>query len=315
MIPMHTWVIGSGGLLGSAIQRQLSNSFNARAIPWSEPHQVTTALTTSLDEFAALTNDEPWRIIWAAGRATTAATPQQADQELATFERFIGALTNAQPKGQGNFTLVSSAGGVYAGSHNPPFTSTTEAHPIGTYGNLKLAQEQAAAQLPHQGINTTITRVSNLYGPGQDLGKLQGVVSRLCWAGISKDEVNIFVPLDTLRDYIYVNDAAARILHWSSPESSKPNNDPMVRVVASGQPMGLGHVINTVQDVLRMRIPVSFGTHATASFQAQDIRLIPDTDATIAHLPITPFPAGVRRVFEDLLQRRQDPALIASSLG
>ena len=315
MISMHTWVIGAGGLLGSAIQRQAQNPFNARAIPWNDPHQATIALTTSLGEFAALTNDEPWRIIWAAGRATTVATPEEAEQELETFERFIGALAKAQPEGQGSFTLVSSAGGVYAGSHNPPFTSTTEARPIGTYGNLKLAQEQACAQLPHQGITTTITRVSNLYGPGQDLRKLQGVVSRLCWAGISKDEVNIFVPLDTLRDYIYVDDAAARILHWSRPESSEPNYEPTVRVVASGQPMGLGHVINTVQDILHMRIPVSFGTHETASFQAQDIRLTPDTDATIASLPITPFPAGVRRVFEDLLQRRQDPALIASSLG
>ena len=315
MIPMHTWVIGAGGLLGSAIQRQSPNSFSAHAIPWNNPHQATIALTTSLDEFAEFTNDEPWRIIWAAGRATTAATPEEAEKELTTFERFIGALTNAQPEGHGSFTLVSSAGGVYAGSHNPPFTSATEARHIGTYGDLKLAQEQACASLPGQGIGTTVTRVSNLYGPGQDLRKLQGVVSRLCWAGISKEEVNIFVPLDTLRDYIYVDDAAARILHWSRPESSQPNNDPMVRVVASGQPMGLGHVINTVQDVLHMRIPVSFGTHATASFQAQDIRLIPDTDATIANLPITPFPAGVRRVFEDLLQRRQDPALIASSLG
>ena len=312
---MHTWVIGAGGLLGSAIQRQVPNPFSARAIPWNDPHQATIALTKSLDEFAALTNNEPSRIIWTAGRATTAATPDEAEQELATFERFIQVLATGPLRGQGNFTLVSSAGGVYAESHNPPFTSTSQARPIGTYGNLKLAQEQAASQLPHYGINTTITRVSNLYGPGQDLRKLQGVVSRLCWAGISKEEVNIFVPLDTLRDYIYVDDAAARILHWSKTEPSKRNEEPMVRVVASGQSMGLGHVINTVQDVLHMRIPVSFGTHATASFQAQDIRLIPDIDATIAKLPITPFPAGVRRVFEDLLQRRQDPALIASSLG
>ena len=244
-----------------------------------------------------------------------AATPEEGEQELATFERFIGALTNAQPKGQGSFTLVSSAGGVYAGSHSPPFTSASQARPISTYGNLKLAQEQAIAQLPQHGISTTITRVSNLYGPGQDLRKLQGVVSRLCWSGISKDEVNIFVPLDTLRDYIYVDDAAARILHWSKPESSMPHNDPIVRVVASGQPMGLGHVINTVQDVLHMRIPVSFGTHATASFQALDLRLIPDADAAITNLPITPFPAGVRRVFEGLLQLRQDPALTARSFG
>lgn len=310
----HTWVIGAGGLLGSAIHRQVPNPFNPQAIPWHDPDQTVIALTKSLSHFAKMANGEPWRIIWAAGRATTAASLEEATQELRIYERFIEALCARPFKGEGSFTLVSSAGGVYAGSENPPFTRLTEARPIGIYGNLKLHQEYASRQLNEQGVSTTITRVSNLYGPGQNLRKLQGVVSRLCLAAIHKKEVNIFVPLDTLRDYIYVDDAACRILHWSSTQPSNHQPESTVRVVASGQPIGLGKVIKTVQQVLRTRIPVSFGSHQSASDQAVDVRMIPDLDATLAGLPITPFPAGVRRVFEDILRKQQTPMLGTKSL-
>ena len=303
---MHTWVIGAGGLLGSALCRQIENPFFGRLIPWASQHEASHALVESLMDFATRTNGEPWRIIWAAGRATTSASPTESEQELATFEGFVRALRTHAPKGMGTFTFISSAGSVYAGSSSPPFTSESKPQPIGTYGQLKLAQEDLTQGVAENGITTVITRLSNLYGPGQDLGKLQGIVTKLCWSAISREQVNIFVPLDTLRDYIYVDDAAMRILHWSQPRPDRLQGKPDVRIVAAGQPMSLGSVLNTVQDVLHMRIPVSFGIHASALAQARDVRLIPDADALMISLPSTPFPVGVRQVFQDLMLRRQD---------
>ena len=304
---MHTWVIGAGGLLGSALCRQIENPFFGRLIPWASQPEASHALVESLMDFAARTNGEPWRIIWAAGRATTAAFPWETEHELAIFERFLSALQENTPRGLGVFTLVSSAGAVYAGSRHPPFTTSTPIRPLSSYGQLKLAQEQTTDQLSGCDITTLIVRVSNIYGPGQDLTKLQGIVSRLCWAAISRDRANIFVPLDTIRDYIYVHDAASRILHQSNLLTSGSARTRNLKIVASGQPMSLGHVVNTVRDVLHMPVPVSFGTHPTATAQSRDLRLTPDTDESILRMPLTPFPAGVRQVFEDLLRRRQNP--------
>lgn len=302
---MHTWVIGAGGLLGSALRRSVDDGFASSPIPWHESHGSSNALAHSLATFRTAARTEPWSIIWAAGYATTATPPGEADRELQVFERFITELRERPPAGPGSFAFVSSAGAMYAGSVDPPFTSTTTASPIGAYGQLKFAQEGVVRTLGSRGIDATIVRVSNLYGPGQNLNKLQGIVSSLCWSAITKREVNIFVPLDTLRDYIYVDDAAARILHWAQSREKAHADDPIIKVVASGRPISLGQVINTVEDVLHMRIPVSFGVHTAAAYQARDVRLIPDTDAAIDSLPLTPFPAGVRRVFEDLLSRRQ----------
>lgn len=302
---MHTWVIGAGGLLGSALRRSGANAFEGSPIPWKDPDDSVNALAQSLATFRTVADADPWSIIWAAGYATTATSADEADRELQVFERFISELREHPPVGRGRFTFMSSAGAIYAGGTAPPFTSSTVPSPIGTYGQLKFAQEEVVRTLGSRGIDASIVRVSNLYGPGQNLNKLQGIVSSLCWSAITKREVNIFVPLDTLRDYIYVDDAAARILHWAQSRQMAHPHAPTITVVASGRPVSLGHVINTVEDVLHMRIPVSFGVHSAAAYQARDIRLIPDTDAAIDSLPLTPFPAGIRRVFEDLLSRRQ----------
>lgn len=312
---LHTWIIGSGGLLGSALHQATTHAFQAPSIPWHDASAARQTLDRAVQDFAVSTGGSNWRIIWAAGRATTATPKADAERELLQFQHFINTLIRLHPEGSGSFTLASSAGGIYAGSLNPPFASSTPPVAVGTYGELKLAKEAATFDLAKHDIARTITRIANLYGPGQDLTKLQGVVSRLCLAAITRREINIFVPLDTLRDYIYVTDAAHRILHWSDPQTLQPASEPHIKVVASGQSMGLGNVINTVQDVLHTRIPVSFGVHQAASAQARDIRLVPDEDAFIESLPLTPFPAGVRRVFEDLLDQRQHPQLMANSLG
>lgn len=302
---MHTWIIGSGGLLGSALSRATPDAFRASQIDWSSTDASITGLSTNLQAFFTATKEQPWRIIWAAGQSITGTSRAAANHELHVYQQFINELKQQAPTSQGTFTLASSAGGVYAGSQHPPFTSSTEPVPISAYGELKHAQELVTETLSQAGIATTIARIANLYGPGQDLSKLQGVVSRLCLSATSRTEINIFVPLDTLRDYIYVDDAAQRLLYWSGIHHTQDQVNPTIRVIASGQPMSLGHVINTVQDVLHTRIPVSFGSNSAAQAQAPDIRLHPDQDDTIAAMPLMPFPAGVRRVFEDLLQRTQ----------
>ena len=57
-----------------------------------------------------------------------------------------------------------------------------------------------------------IGRIANLYGPGQNLDKPQGLVSQLCAAHLERRPVSIWVSLDTLRDYLYAPDCAQMVL-------------------------------------------------------------------------------------------------------
>jgi len=294
---MHTWVIGSGGLLGGALLHELPEVFRGSPVNWADASQSVRDLSDNLTAFRALVsaNPQPWLIVWAAGHATVSSDNETCSRELEVFTEFIGKLQGQLPEGSGTFFLTSSAGGVYAGSGQAPFSASSPVAPLSEYGFLKLHQETIAKKLV--GVRVKIGRVSNLYGPGQDLNKLQGLVSRLVKAGLEKETINIFVPLDTIRDFIFVQDAAATIAQVTQDPGS-----PGLLVIASGEPKSLATVIAQVQEVLRIKIPIAYGVHDSGSGQASDLRMTP----TALSPRTTPFPVGVKSVISDLLDRLQN---------
>jgi UDP-glucose 4-epimerase len=167
--------------------------------------------------------------------------------------------------------------------------------PVGAYGQLKLDQERLATKLLASTCPVVLARIANLYGPGQNLDKLQGLISRLAWCAARQEPANIFVPLDTIRDYIDSDDAARACL-----AALENVVDPVtVHVIASGRPVTVGQLIKLVSQVTRRQVPVALGTHASARDQVLDLRLQP---STFIEDP-TPLPAGVKRVYLDILAR------------
>ena len=304
---MIVWVVGAGGLLGSGVVRCAREQghvvLTSSGVPWSDPEGTVEAIRSDAQALRlAITSAREyapqWGIVWAAGHATTASPETATDQELRTFQMTLHAISeelSAVPNG--TFALASSAGGVYAGSQHPPFSSNSIPTPLGAYGRLKIAQEQAARDWLSGSIRVLIARIANVYGPGQDLGKLQGLISRLALTSVTKEPLTMFVPLDTMRDYITAHDAAQRLLHWLAVEHSQLS----IRVIASGQATSLGYLINVMKDIMRVATPIAYGMHESATYQSADLRLLPDSDGVIRALPLTPLPAGVKAVYQDVL--------------
>lgn len=305
---MKLWVVGSGGLFGSAITRAAHRRgwvlFRSSSVPWSEPEKTFVVIAEDAARFETeLAVSEPWGIVWAAGRATTTSSDDTASTEFSVFTRSIQRLNELfAVRPGGSFLLASSAGGVYAGCEHPPFDSSTTPSPVGVYGRLKLEQEKAAQALLTNAKALVIARIANLYGPGQDLSKLQGLISRLAYASVTKEPLTMFVSLDTLRDYVHVDDAAEATLHWLSCASEAVE----IRIVASGRPVTLGYVIGQMKNITKTRIPIAYGMHASAAAQAHDLRLLPDRDPIFdKEHPQTPLSAGMKGVYQDLLRRIQ----------
>jgi UDP-glucose 4-epimerase len=303
-----TWTIGAGGLLGSAIARRLAkehDTFAGAQVPWASPAAAQRILANDVRRFAEVAGTRDWAIIWAAGAATVATSAQQAEAELQALQSVLSALRSHPPAGRGVFFLSSSAGGVYAGSTNPPFTEATPIRPLSAYGELK-AEQEAAARAALEGADFTLVigRFSNLYGPGQDLGKVQGLISQLALASATRQPINIFVSLDTIRDYIYVDDAADLAAQWIQAglgEDEKSTQASQTRIIASGQPVALGQLIRTMQSITKRRVPVALGSHPSAKHQVLDLRLTPSPPASTQ----TPLPVGTKRVYDDILRRLQ----------
>ena len=251
--------------------------------------------------FEAAASGSSWRVIWAAGAATTATSRDEAFAELQPLGGLLEGLRSALPRGRGGVFVTSSAGGVYAGSHGPPFSITTAPVPLSAYGELKLAQEALAAEVLGDLVPVTIGRISNLYGPGQNLEKLQGLISRLALSAATQQPINIFVPLDTIRDYIYAEDAALEVLRAMDLPSTSATT-PMLMLIASGRPATIGQLIRTMSSVTKRRVPVALGTHPSAVAQAADLRVVP----TYAPTSVSPLPAGMKAVYLDILERQQE---------
>lgn len=305
---MILWVIGSGGLFGSAVVRAAQarswKPFPGSSIPWSDPENSVRVVTEDAQRFSgAIQPGQRWAIVWAAGHATTSSTQQEADIELSVFTQCVSVIKDQlSSHNGGTFLLASSAGGVYAGSANPPFDSNTSPHPTGIYGHLKRRQEIEAEQVLAGTMNVVIARIANLYGPGQNLTKLQGLISRLALTAITKQTLTMFVPLDTLRDYIHADDAAELALHWIGSSTAGCQ----VRVIATGNSTSLGFIISQMKDIARVQIPVAYGMHPSAAVQARDLRLFPDSTNNYKSVPVTPLPAGMKEVFDDILFRHQE---------
>ncbi|MDC3377219.1 NAD-dependent epimerase/dehydratase family protein [Candidatus Nanopelagicales bacterium] len=304
---MLTWVIGAGGLFGQALVRASENVFHAQRIPWEDGTAALAALSESLSAFRRQT-PEDWSIIWAAGHATTSSSPEQTAAEFRLFSAFVEHLGQNTPSGRGVFGLTSSAGGVYAGSSDPPFSSSTSPVPVSAYGRLKLDQEQVAQTLSPR-IPVVSLRLSNLYGPGQNLRKLQGIISHLALATITRNPVKIFVPLDTLRDYIYVDDAAIYAMHWI--KEAGQNQASGVKVIASSQPQTLGRIVALMNEISRVRIPVAAGFDDSAAVQAHDLRMFPDSDPTTERMALTQLPCGMKRTLAHISDLHANAAIVA----
>lgn len=305
---MTTWVIGAGGLLGSAIARRCADLFPAQPVPWDDTDAAVAVLASEAARFAREAGDDPWRIIWAAGAAAVASDTQRTHAELRVFTAVIDAIRARTPRGDGAVFITSSAGGVYAGSTNPPFTTLTTPHPTSPYGELKLAQEQLATERLADTCPVVIGRLSNLYGPGQNLDKLQGIISRLALATVTQQPVNVFVSLDTIRDYIYVDDAAAAVIEaTTAAATSRSSAAAEPRIIASGLPTTIGTLIRTMNEIAKRRVPVALGQHASATRQVHDLRLVPSPGVHAT----TTLPAGMKAVYLDILERVQQESLRA----
>lgn len=299
------WVVGSGGMLGSAFVARArledADLFAASPVRWDDGSAPTT-LAQDARAFAEQAGDRSWVVIWAAGSAFVASSSADTRPELESLDALLTALLENRPAGPGVVFLTSSAGGVYAGSTNPPFDAATVPAPNSPYGRLKLQQEEQATEQLSGRVPLVIGRFSNLYGPGQNPDKAQGLVAQLCLATVRRKPLNLYVPMDTVRDYLYVDDGAS--LAWAAIDEALRDQAtvPRIVVIASGQPTTVAEVIATVQGVAHRRVPLAIGTDPAAVRQVVDLRVTPSR-ITDGYVVQTPLPTGVRRVFDAIVGR------------
>ena len=273
-------------------------------MPWRDEAASIDALTTAAEDFATRRAGRPWTLAWCAGAGVVATAEDALESEVRVFAATLAALrATLTPEDDGVVFLASSAGGLYAGSQAPPFDERSDPRPLVPYGRAKLAMEQHVADLVGgTGLRAVLGRLSNVYGPGQTLGKPQGLLSQLCLAHATGRPLPVFVSMDTIRDYLYAPDAGRMVARVVDLARREPPGTVVVKVLASGTPVTVGHLVAEARRVFHRplrTIPVG----GRGAGQVLDLRLgstlWPEVDA----LASTTLPAGLARTGADVLAR------------
>jgi UDP-glucose 4-epimerase len=297
-------VFGGGGLLGTAVLGELrrrGRRAEAARVPWAD-HD---AARTIGDAVATAVAAGVTRLWWCAGSGVTATTPEALEREASLLEAFAAAveLAASGPSVPSVF-FASSAGGVYGGSADPPFTEQSEPRPLGAYGTAKLSAEALLSGLAARGVPVAIARIANLYGPGQDLAKPQGMISRLFVAQETGQPLNVYVPLDTMRDYIYAEDAARICVDFVDRVASRPPAA-VVKIVATGRSVTVGALISEVNRICRRRPPLVLAASPFARQQGRDLRLRSRVWTDLDRVANRPLGAGMGAVRQEIRRQLQ----------
>lgn len=299
------WIIGRG-LLGSAVARVRADEPFAVRIPWDHPDASADALRAGLIEFVDAPSTPPLEIYWCAGRGVTSTPRETLAVEVEVFAALLDAIGElpVAVRSRLTFFLASSVGGAYAGAPDPPFRESTPPVPLAPYGEAKLEMERRLGDATAAGgWRSMIGRITNIYGVGQDLTKAQGLISALVRGQLSGQPISVYVPLDTLRDYIYEDDCAAVIDAGMTRLRTLAPGSGVLKIVGTMRAVSIGALLSELTRLRRRRGPIVLGAGDVRG-QSLDLRVRSEVWTDLDGLVRTSLPEGLSRIYQAQLSSR-----------
>jgi UDP-glucose 4-epimerase len=183
-------------------------------------------------------------VVWAVGSSSPAESDlDPAHDVAAVVPPFIRLLELLRLQPLIELTFLSSGGAVYGNVEGDVVVhEDVMPRPISSYGIIKLTCERYLDMYAEvHGVRGRVVRLSNAYGPGQSVDREQGLIARLLRCARHGEPLPVFGPSDPVRDYVYIDDAAAAVAGLVC----RPD---VPRVVNVGS--GHGHPVSAVRAIV-----------------------------------------------------------------
>lgn len=273
----RVWVLGAGGMLGAAITRELRRQGGtiyqfSESIDWRNLSRLRWQFGRAVKEFlAGLADSDDWEIYWAAGVGSMGSTRADLEEETVALETLLFLLREQLP-GRGTSGCVgfaSSAGALYAGCPDFEITEASPVTAISDYAKTKLLQEQMLQEFVSsvEGVRLLVARLSTLFGPGQSFGKRQGLLSHIARCALKHQPVEIFVPLDTSRDYLFADDAACDFIDSLRALRAQDGRS-QIRIIAAERSVTISEIISTFNRLIKKRLRVVCNQNSISNLYA-----------------------------------------------
>jgi len=131
--------------------------------------------------------------------------------ELYMENNVLGALSVARACLEAGVPLLYfSSASVYGEPQRLPIDESHPTKPLSPYGLSKLFGEQILELYRGQGLEYTIFRLFNVYGPGQT-SSYAGVVTRFIERALAGEKLTIYGDGTQTRDFVHVTDVARAV--------------------------------------------------------------------------------------------------------
>jgi UDP-glucose 4-epimerase len=298
------WVLGSSGLLGAALCRALGRNGTALFFPverfcWDSGPEFFAQIAAAVQAFASqVSAADRWEIYWAAGVGTMGSSANALAPETCALSQLL-RLLESDPQlmaVSGAFAFASSAGAIYAGSSDDIITENTSPMPTTAYAREKLKQEELIRSFALTNNRTTalIARISTLYGPGQAAGKQQGLLAHIARSILRNQPIQIYVPYDTIRDYIAADDAAAAMVATLCTTSEKPRV--LTKIVASELPVTIAEIVSIFKRIARRTPRIITSASRLSGLYSRRVQFRSVVLPECARTPTKRLPVGIAQL-------------------
>lgn len=184
----------------------------------------------------------------------------------------INVLEQCRKFGVKHVTFSSTGGAIYGELEQVPAPETHPVRPISPYGASKFAFETYLFLYRYNyGLDYTILRYANVYGPRQDPHGEAGVVAIFGNLMLSSKRPTIFGDGEQVRDYVYVGDVVAANLLCGPHVSGEIFN------IGTGIATSVNDLFRTMRDIIGFPddahyAPARLGELAVSALDAAKVR-------------------------------------------
>ncbi|WP_338824280.1 NAD-dependent epimerase/dehydratase family protein [Bradyrhizobium septentrionale] len=247
-------ITGGTGFLGQALTRQLERSGHQVVIasPSRPAGSDREWLHYNLDDPSTIDNlvcadvSGIFHLAWSTIPSTAQRNPAaDVRTNLVGTVALFQALSSARSI---PLLFVSSGGTVYGHPECLPISEKHPLRPINVYGAGKVSAERFADLFcSMHNIDVRIVRLSNPFGEGQNLSKLQGAASVFATKILAGETISIWGDGEVVRDYIHIDDAASGIAAVMHHRVGGHANVPVYNI-GSGEGLSLNSLISIISD-------------------------------------------------------------------
>ncbi len=262
---MRHLVLGGGGFIGGHVARQLTQACEDVTIAGRRlPPQPASSAPLAFIPFQLA--DVDWDALISSfdviHHYAWASVPQTAANDPVTdldvhVRSSLALLEAARRVGGKRLVFTSSGGTVYGPLASGIAQEDDPLRPIGAYGAGKLAAENYIGVYHRSNwVDGRIARLSNPYGPGQDGGRGQGLVSIFARKAVAGETLTIFGDGKIVRDYVHVKDVAAALCKLAmipAEESPMP-----IFNIGSGRGSSINDVVSILSEQLGRSIETRY---------------------------------------------------------